>query len=241
VRVEHLPRDVFIREVFVPAYAPSQHVGFIGPTQLAGKTYTAFQLLSHVATPEAPATCLVAKPRDSEVDRWKEQIGFQESDNWPPRRRFFSPKPPGHVIWPRHGTDAARNEEHMKDVFGRAIMHNYMHGPGITFADELYRLSQIGLHKEIDAMLTGGAGMRAALWYGTQKPSGTARVSVSTFAYNSPTWLFLSYDPDERNRRRYQEIGGVDPKLIEAATVSLPRFNWFVFHRDSGGVCTIGA
>lgn len=240
MRVEHLPRQVFIDEIFKPAYGPNQHVGMIGPTQMAGKTYLSFQLLGHVATPQVPVTALVAKPRDQEVDKWKERLGYEETATWPPKRKLFAPKPSGRLVWPRHGQDAEANEERMKDVFGRAMMHNYTHPPCITFADELYRLSQIGLHKEIDAMLTGGAGMRSALWFAMQKPSGTARVSVSTFCYGSPTWLFLAYDPDERNRQRYGEIGGIDPKLIERTTQGLQRHEFFVFHRDSGGVCTIG-
>jgi hypothetical protein len=209
---------------------------------MAGKTFTAFQLLGQVAHPQMPATVLVAKPADAEVDRWKTRLGYQETDTWPPRRKLLQPRPPGYVVWPRHSfTDAEADEKHMHDVFQRAITHNYGHPPAITFCDELFRLNQIGLGKNVDAVLTGGSGMHSALWFATQKPSGTQRVAISSFAYNSPTWLFLAYDPDERNRKRYGEIGGVDPRLIEYTTRNLQKHEFFIFHRDSGGVCTIGA
>lgn len=242
MRVEHFPRQVFIDEIFRPGWTSKQHVGFIGPTQLAGKTFTAFQLLGHVATPACPAACLVAKPADGTVDWWGKRLGYRETPAWPPPRRPFAGKPAGWLVWPKHSlTDPKKDQEHLRAVFSKTMTWNYGHGPNITFADELYRLSQIGLGDEIDAQLTGGSGMHAPLWYGTQRPAGSARVAVSSFAYNSPTWLFLSYDPDERNRKRYAEIGGVDPRLIEITTQNLPRHHWFVFHRDSGGICTIGA
>src|ERR1700744_4694362 len=45
-------------------YSPGQHVLFAGPTQRAGKTTLAFQLLEYTASPEMPAYVAVSKPSD---------------------------------------------------------------------------------------------------------------------------------------------------------------------------------
>jgi hypothetical protein len=241
MRVTHLERQDFLENYW--DYHPGQHVALIGPTQRAGKTTFAFQLLEH--TPDwIPAEVLVMKPRDRVVSANAQRLGLREVSTWPPPKRWglLSTNENRHVVWPKHSFDPQQDNENMHDVFRRAILSRYREGDGICFADELYGLSvELGLYTETEAMLTRGGGMGAGLWYATQKPSGTQKGGISTFAYNSPTWMFLARDPDKRNRERFGEMEVGDPRDIENLTMQLPQYNWLCINRDGPYFCTVGA
>jgi hypothetical protein len=240
MRIQHLERNDFLENYF--DYRPGQHLGLIGPTQSAGKTTLAFQLLEH-APSWIPAEVLVMKPRDHVVAENAARLGYRETPDWP--APWWPPwqRNNRHVVWPGHTFDPAKDNAHMAQVFRRAILSRYKTGDGITFADELYGLSvELGLFTETEAMLTRGGGMGAGLWYATQKPSGTARGGITTFAYNSPTHMFLSRDPVKANTQRFAELQcGVDPGEIEYYTSHLPRYHWLYINREGPYLATIGA
>jgi hypothetical protein len=78
------------------------------------------------------------------------------------------------------------------------------------------------LNDQLEEFLTAGGGMNASCWLAGQKPSGTVGGGhLTSFAYNAPTHLFLGHDPDERNVKRFSEIGGVDPKLVAGVVSNL--------------------
>jgi hypothetical protein len=209
-----------------------------------------------VVSPQLPATVMVAKPSDETIDKWNQVLGWKEHATWPPPHGIFTTPPEGQILWPRHGLkDLRADNTHLRDQFTRCMLDQYGHSRRkglrgtITVADEYYALADLDhgappgerpIAEMTDAMLTRGYGMKAGLWYGNQKGSGTQRVQISTFAYNSPSWIFMSYDPTEFNRRRLGEIGGADAKLVENTVAHLPRRHWLVFHRESGGLVIIG-
>lgn len=243
MRVAHLERQDFLDSYW--DYRKGQHVGLIGRTQGAGKTSFAFELLEHT-DPSIPVEVLCMKPRDRVVARETQRLGFREIDDWPPPfdwKYAIGSKPNRHTVWPKHTFDPDADNERLREVFRKAILHRYKTGDGICFADELYGLSvELGLYTETEAMLTRGGGMGAGLWYATQKPSGTQHGGITTFAYNSPTHMFLSKDPDKRNVQRYAELQcGIDPRAIEEITMGLPKFNWLYINRDGPYLATIGA
>jgi hypothetical protein len=240
MQVQHFERDDFLLNYW--DYQAGQHVGLIGPSQRAGKTTFAFQLLEH--TPDyLPAAVLVMKPRDPTVSAGMTRLGYKEVDNWPPPPRMpWQPKHTRHVVWPRHTFNVEEDNAHLKDVLGRALNHRYKTGDGIVFADELYGLTvELGLNSEVEALLTRGGGMGAGLWFATQKPSGTRAGGITTFAYNNPTWMFLSRDPVKANTDRYAEMQcGIDPGFIQWVTMNLPPFHWLCINRDGPYMCTVG-
>jgi hypothetical protein len=67
-------RDEFRRHRFV--YKPGQHAVFGGPSQVAGKTTLAFDLLEVVAKPTLPAWCVVSKPTDEVTERRGRELGY---------------------------------------------------------------------------------------------------------------------------------------------------------------------
>ena len=60
--------------------------------------------------------------------------------------------------------------------------------------------------------VAGSAGVRACRTR-CRSPAARRGGQVSTFVYNAPTHLMLGYDPVAQNRKRFADIGGVDPKI----------------------------
>jgi hypothetical protein len=220
------------------SYEPGQHVTLITPTQ-NGKTTLACQLLDKVATPDLPATMAVMKPRDPVPAYWTEKLGFKEVASWPPHRWPWRKKPRGWTHWPRHGlADVERDNAHLKSEIGKSLNSWYRKGNGIYFADEVYGMcAELELQKELIAGWTRAGGMKGGLWCGAQKPSGVqGQGGVPTFAYNSVSHLFLGFDPDLVNRKRFAEIGGVDPKLVSDIVYSLKQYEFLYIRKaDSTG------
>lgn len=201
-------------------YRPGESVGAIYPTQ-KGKTHLLYQLADKALqqNPGLSFCSLMPKAKSPATARWAEALGLQETPTWPPRRRLFAKAPRGHVLWPPHRRDlsAADNRAQLAGQFRRALHDQLWRGNSITFADDLHRLAVLmGLNTECEEIWTTGAEGGAGLWGANQKPSGTAGSgSVSSFFYNSSTHLLFGKDTDERNVRRFSEIGGgVDPREV---------------------------
>lgn len=227
-------------------YRQGEHVAIFGPTQLSGKTRLMFDLLETTDSSELslPPTMLVAKPRDVTVQAGIARLGYTETDRWPARRRMFSEAPPGYAFWPKHlkDEDPKTNNEQLADKF-RAVMHEtFWKGNSITVADELYHLVAIfKMSDDINRHLTQGHGMGSALWYATQRPSGTQQGALSGFVFNSATHTFVARDPVGANRKKYADIGGVPTEIVEDATYMMPPFNFLYIHRSGPKLCIVEA
>lgn len=216
------------------------YVGFFGPTQVAGKTTTAFALLESVIDriPEIRPTVLCMKHSDRTVTGWTNRLGFRETPQWPPERRLgdiVRPKPGGHTLWPPQTlSDVEADNERLSREFRKAIVHNRKNTPSITFADELYGLiAELNLRQLLTAVITRDSGAGHGLWFATQKPSGTQGVSMPGFIFNCSEHLFLANDGEERNRKRYAEIAcGINPAAIEREVLKLEQYSWLYIRRS---------
>lgn len=236
---ERFDLDTFRRKHF--DYRAGHHVAFFGPTQQAGKTTTAFQLLDTVTREDLPATVLVMKHRDRNVARFTAELGFRETPVWPPpaklgeMRVFGGHKPRGYTLWPPQTlTNVDADNARLEAEFRRALQHNRLHTPSITFADEIYGLiAELGMRTLLTAVVTRDSIAGHGLWYATQKPSGTQGVSIPGFFFNSAEHMFLGKDGEERNRRRYGEIScGINDSEIERQTLKLDPFSWLYIRRS---------
>lgn len=239
--VLQLTRDEFLENYF--DYRPGEHVSIIGPTQIAGKTHLAHQLLNRaIETTGLPALSLVMKPRDSTVAKWAQQLQFKEISDYPPSKWPWQAEPRGYTLWPKHSFDPDKDNARIRTIFRKAILDKYRTGDSIIFGDEVYGLCvELGLATELTALWTRGGGMGAGLWSATQKPSGTQQGSIPSFVYNSPSWLFLSRDPDRRNQQRFAEIGGIDGNGVAELTQSLRKYEFLCIKRDGPYMCVVGA
>lgn len=231
--IERVSRDEFLSECW--EYNPGDHVTIIGPTG-SGKTYLGYQLLDASVSPELPGIVFVMKPRDSTVTSWSKKVGFLRVRNWPPPYSPWKPKKPcGYVLWPRFSFDPDRDNDTMFTVFRRAILDSYRKGNRILFGDEVYSLAvELNLTKELVTIWSKGRSMGCGLWCATQKPT-----HIPLWAYSQAEHLFLHYDPDQKARDRFKEIGGVDPKLVERTVMSMARHEWLYIRRADGAMCIV--
>jgi len=49
----------------------------------------------------------------------------------------------------------------------------------------------------------------------------------------------VAYTPDEADRDRYSEIGGVNPRIVKAVTAALPKYHWLYIRRTNRAMCII--
>lgn len=225
MRVARIPREVFLQEHF--SYQPGEHFSAIEPTQ-QGKTHITYQAADVAMTqqPQLRFVSLMPKARDPATHKWAERLQLEIVGTWPPRKRWWREAPRGFVLWPPHlkNVPTAVNREHLAAIFRACLTDQFQAGEAITLADDVYNLAVLlGLNMDLEEHWTAGAGGGAGLWSTAQKPSGTTAGSISTFAYNCPTHLLLGRDPVTTNRKRFSEIGGVDPDLVMETVQGLGR------------------
>ena len=233
--VVRLTQDEFVHEVFTPHYEQGQHVAIMGPTQ-SGKTTISYKLLNEIASPKLPAVVLVMKPRDDVVKDWSKLSGFRKTETWPPviNRAYkkkgggFGKKQRGWVFWPRHSlTNIERDDKMLSREFGKALTECYAKGNRIVFADEIVGLSkELGLEKQLKAIWSRGSGMGCGLWAATQRP-----FEAPLLMYGSSEHLLIFKDADKRSRERYDEIGGVDDKVVENLVMTLQKHEFLYIGR----------
>lgn len=233
-----IERHEFLTRYF--DYTPDEHVLFLGPTG-SGKTKIALDALGVVSRPECPAIIFAMKPRDKTLEDFAKVNDFREVSHWPPVLTKWRPrKPYGYLLKPPHVLrDIYATRDMQYHNFREAIIDSYARGNRILFADETYSLThELGLNDELVTVWTKGRSMRCALWAASQRPA-----FIPTWAYSQSTHFFISYDPDERSRKRYEEISGVDPKIIRAGTDALGEYEWLYVHAAGrrSKVCIVGS
>lgn len=214
-----LSREEFLSSYF--RYEPGEHLLIVEPTG-GGKTHLAYQLMGEAMAqhPDLSVLSVMPKPADPSTVQWAQALNLRETPSWPPRRKLFAGKPAGHVLWPPHRMDLppAQRREQIGHVLRAGIDTQYRRGRSITFVDDAHSAAVfMGLNEHLEELLVNGRAGGAAAWLALQKPSGSqATGSVSSFAYSSASHIFLGRDNDQRNIRRFGEIGGFDPGEIES-------------------------
>jgi energy-coupling factor transporter ATP-binding protein EcfA2 len=224
--IERFDRKEFISERF--DYKPGEHVTIIGPTG-SGKTTLGYQLLQEVTSPELQGIVFVMKPRDETATKWNKTLDYRRVATWPPPMSPWRPKKPsGYTLWPRTAYDPEIDDDTQYVEFRKAILDSYKKGSRILFCDETASLTaELGLERELKMVWSKGRSMKCGTWSATQRPT-----HIPLLAYSSAHHLFLHNDPDERNRKRFDEIGGVDPKLVQSVVGRLPKHEWLYIRRD---------
>jgi hypothetical protein len=118
----------------------------------------------------------------------------------------------GYVLRPHQSLRNLDDDNaNVRRQFRAAMISNYASKkPVITVVDEAHHVqNDMGLRKEYEAPLMRGAPINAE-WSLIQRGR-----FMSYHAYDAPEHLFIFYDPDASNVKRYSEIGGVDPQYVQ--------------------------
>lgn len=205
--IQHLSRQEFIEDYF--SYYPGEHLNVISPTG-AGKSELIGQLSEKVLDyyPHLRYVSFMPKLKDETASKWKERLDLREVQTWPPAKRLFH-NDSRYLLWPKHNVnDEDENRRNLTATFRKGINSQYADGNSLTVVDDAYIIGVLyGMNPELDRHWIAGRSNQAGLWTSLQKPSGTVGGAISSFAYNSPTHLFLGKDTDKRNLDRFSEIG----------------------------------
>jgi hypothetical protein len=213
--VEVIPRRDFVRE-FGADYQAGQHVSGFGPTG-RGKSRLFFQLLGQVATPDMPVFSLHGKikGRDPVVMAAAKKYHLRIVPELPSetrqrldRKRRYN----GYIIVPlTHPSTPDVEFTKLHDAFAGAIHQNYRttKRKTITHINEAHQIQQeLKLKSYVEAPLMRG-GPDNAVWHEAQRGR-----YLSYHTYSAPEHIFVFYDDDSDNRRRYSDFGCADPEEI---------------------------
>ncbi len=225
-----IPRAEFLANYW--DYEPGQHVTILGPTR-DGKTQLAFDLLDITATPKLPFSALVCKPNkgDATVARYARRFGVKTIKEWPPAPPPpFTTPPRGVVLWPKYNPDDLDwTEWNQHRVFEKCMANAFKTRNRIIFADELAWIAkELQLARRTSHIHMQGGGLGVGLWCCSQRP-----VDIPRHAYSQAEHMFMSRDRDSDSRKRYTEIGGVDPKIIYYNLDRLRKYEWLYIKRTA--------
>ena len=222
--VQSIPRREFLNS-YLDINA-GEHLVSFEPTQ-QGKTRLLYEILA-VAKRQNPGVTvcsMMPKSLDPATMREARAHDLKVIDNWPPPPSLGR-KPAGHVLWPKHltGVPVKRNREYLAGIFRRALADLLRKGSSIAAIDDAHQLAVIlGLNMEIEETLTTGGGAGASAFLTGQKASGTRQGALTSFAYNSATHLIFGWEPYAANRKRLDDISGVDMHLVARIVPQLQR------------------
>jgi hypothetical protein len=221
--IENVSRRDFLQE-FGNDYTRGQHVTIIGPTG-RGKSRLAYQCLGRVISPDMQVLSLHGKikGRDPVVMKAGKQLNLRVVDELPDDpRRWYDRKRQynGYLIVPLTNPGKTVSEENtlLRKRFGEALHHNYKTTkvPTITHVNEAHQTQvELKLKEQCEAPMMRG-GPDNAIWHEIQRGR-----YVSYHCYGAAEHMFIFYDDDRDNRKRYADFGTADPQVIEAITSQL--------------------
>jgi hypothetical protein len=216
---------------------------FAGPTQEAGKTTMAFQILEYHATPECPAYVMVTKPSDKVTQAEGQRLGYRRVEYWPVERRIseaWDGKPSGYLIWPRYG-DIDADADKAYAVLSAAFRDRYKAAAkgeaGIMVVDDTVTKSKL-LHLDrymVTHIAMSGA-MKLGGWYFVQKPTDSGQASV--WAMENAHHKLISRGGQRRTRQTYDEIGGLEKGMVAGAIGDLEQYQ-FLYINSRGEACIV--
>jgi hypothetical protein len=118
----------------------------------------------------------------------------------------------GYIIAPLvKPSNVADETEKLHSAFTRAISQNYrtVKHKTITHINEAHQVqAELKLKEDVEAPLMRG-GPDNAVWQEAQRGR-----YLSYHTYSAPEHIFIFLDPDSDNRKRYADLGVMDPKEL---------------------------
>jgi hypothetical protein len=125
----------------------------------------------------------------------------------------------GYIVIPLiKPSDPATEKAMLQKAFRDAISRNYQTTKRntITHINEAHQVqADLKLKEDVEAPLMRG-GPDNAVWNEAQRGA-----YLSYHTYNAPEHIFIFYDPDAQNRKRYADLGCADPQEVMELTSNL--------------------
>ena len=213
--VEVVPRKEFVQE-FGADYQPGQHVSGFGPTG-RGKSRLFVQCLCQVISPDHPVFSLHGKIRGRDpvmtASSKKMNVRLVEALPSVTRQRVDTKrKYNGYLIAPLVKPSSPEEENtKMQKAFRDAIQQNYRTTGRntITHINEAHQTQvDLKLKSDVESPLMRG-GPDNAVWHEAQRGKW-----LTYHTYSAPEHIFVFYDDDSDNRKRYADFGCADPEEI---------------------------
>ena len=244
-------RDDFLNELW--DWRPGEHAVIVSPTG-GGKSWLMWQLLeqSMAHHPQVRPVTMMPKPSDATTTEWSAKLGLRETPEWPPRPKLFRAKPPGYVLWPPHprNLDADQRHEAVGAELRRGMDSQFWTPNTLTLVDDAHSAGTMyGLNGPIEEHLVNGRSNRSAIWLASQKPSGTlVSGGITSYAWSSASHLFIGKSPADADIKKYGEIAGIDPRLVENTVRDLRTYSvggeniteWLYVSKRGPHACLVG-
>jgi hypothetical protein len=215
--IEDFGREEFLSERW--HYEPGQHI-----------------------SPELPVVRFGLKPRDKVLTAQCRELDIRIVRDWPP---LYMGHPNGWTLWPKFTDDPDADDYRVAPIVLKALRWIYRNAAKqrrrgmIIDADEMEEIQRL-------LALIGRIGMIRGLYRRLRSNGGglvtgcQAPKYLVTDAYSQCQHLFLGNDPEKRNRDRFGEIGGVDPKVVDRTVKDLPERHWLYLRRRGRVMCIVG-
>lgn len=224
-RIPTLSRRDFRRE-FKRTYGMG-HVTFIGPTG-RGKSKLSGELQHDIVSPDRQAIYLHGKVhgRDLVVPKLAAQNNYRIIHEWPPpaslRPSRWRRNVNGWILVPleKPGKSSDEEDAKLKREFRKAINTGYTNTSDkkqyITIVDERAQAEEdLKLKTDLDGPLQRGLPHNPE-WNHIQRGRW-----VSYHCYDAPSDMFIFFDDDIENRKRYSEFACGDPDEVKHITSNL--------------------
>jgi hypothetical protein len=79
--------------------------------------------------------------------------------------------------------------------------------------------------------------MNLGIWVFVQKPTNSGDTPL--WAYGNAEHIFLFKDPEERNRQRFDEFGGISSGYVDDVVMQLEPYQALYIRRTGGVMCIV--
>jgi len=205
---------------YVFDWKQNQHIAVIGPTE-QGKT----NLIYHLLAVRSYVAYMAIKVRDSTLEAFGSQGGYERIQGWPPVTGRFRKKEatweamPRRLVWP-DASDRREARAEQQQVFHSMLDDIWRDGCACVVWDDFWYLVRLlGLELDAKQMLLNARSNDSPQVIAAQRGAGNRMVEL----FDQPTWLFFARETDARNL----QLLGPSSSMRRGFVANLDRYQFY--------------
>jgi len=198
----------------------NQHIAVIGPTE-QGKT----NLIYHLLAVRSYVAYMAIKVRDSTLEAFGAQGGYERIQGWPPVTGRFRKREAGwdamprRLVWP-DASDRREARDEQQRVFHAMLDDIWRDGCACVVWDDFWYLVRLlGLELDAKQMLLNARSNDSPQVIAAQRGAGNRMVEL----FDQPTWLFFARETDARNL----QLLGPSSSMRRGFVANLDRYQFY--------------